>query len=62
MNSTKRDEVVDAYVERLIDGMDMDDLIEFAKGTMYDTLRTYSDAELIAEVMRYHPDLVEDID
>ena len=62
MKSTKRDEVVDAYVERIIDGMDMGDLIEFAKDKMYDTLETYSDAELIAEVMRYHPDLVEDID
>jgi hypothetical protein len=62
MKSKKRDEVVDAYVERIIDGMDMDDLIEFAKGKIYDTLETYSDAELIAEVMRYHPDLVEDID
>jgi hypothetical protein len=62
MNSTKRDEVVDAYVERIIDGMDMDDLIEFAKGKIYDTLETYSEAELIAEVMLYHPDLVEDID
>ena len=62
MTSKERDEVVDAYVERIIDGMDMDDLIEFAKGKMYDTLETYSDAELIAEVMRYNPDLVEDVD
>jgi len=62
MKSTKRDEVVDAYVERLIDGMDMKDLIEFAKGELLVALGTYSDAKLIAEVMRYHPDLVEDID
>jgi len=61
MKSTKRDEVVDAYVERIIDGLDMDDLIEFAKGKMYDTLETYSDNELISEVGAYYPDLVEDV-
>jgi hypothetical protein len=61
MKSKKRDELVDAYVERIIDGLDMDDLIEFAKGKMYDTLETYSDNELISEVGAYYPDLVEDV-
>jgi hypothetical protein len=60
MKSKKRDEVVDAYVERLIDGMDMDDLIEFAKGKIYDTLETYGDADLVEEISSHYPDLLED--
>ena len=60
MKSKKRDEVVDAYVERIIDGMDMDDLIEFAKGKIYDTLETYGDADLVEEISSHYPDLLED--
>jgi len=60
MDSKKRDEVVDAYVERIIDGMDMDDLIEFAKGELVVALETYSDADLVEEISSHYPDLLED--
>ena len=57
-----RDEIIAAYAERIVDGMDMRDLVAFATEQMIDRLDSYDDEELVEEVREFAPDLLEDVD
>ena len=59
-NIINRDALQDAYIERIIDGMDHKDLWAFVYDNMNDHLDKYSVNELIQEVEEYYPDLLED--
>ena len=60
MNREKRDLLVDAYVSRIVDSMDMNTLVNYAHFKMYDVLEDYDDAALVEEISLNYPDLLED--
>ena len=59
-NIIDRDELQDAYIERIIDGMDHKNLWQYVYDSLEQNFERYSVDELIAEVEAYYPDLLED--
>ena len=53
-------ELIDAYAQQILDGMDMKTMECFVYDTLKDNLSSYSDEELIEEVTEYNPELLED--
>ena len=60
MDKEKRNLLVDAYVDRIVDSMDMDVLMNYAWANIHDALKDYGDAELVEEISWNYPDLLED--
>lgn len=54
-----RDELIEAYAERIVDSMDMKELVAIAYDTFIDRLESYSTAELENEIADFYPDLLE---
>ena len=48
------------YVDRIVDGMDINDLCQIVSDYMHDNLESYTDEQLVAEVKDYYPDMIED--
>ena len=61
-NIVNRDELQEAYIESIVDGMDMQTMYQFVYDTLNDTLDKYSVDELITEVEDYYPELLNDND
>ena len=55
-----RSELLDTYIETIIDGMDHKDLWQYVYDTMEQNFETYSDEELVTEVKEYYPHLLEE--
>ena len=55
-----RDDLISAYAERVVDGMDVATLAMYAVDKIRDDLRTYSDEQLHNEIADFYPDLLED--
>ena len=55
-----RQELQDAYIDTLIDGMDLKDCLTILHDFIDADLDKYSDAQLIEEVSEYYPDLIEE--
>ena len=55
-----RNELQEAYIHQLIDGMDMKMMEQLVYDTLDESLGKYSEAELITEVEDYYPELLED--
>jgi hypothetical protein len=60
--SFNRDVLIENYASAVVEGMDLDSLIEFAYDTIVESLDNCSDEELLEEVERYDPELIEEID
>ena len=58
-NIIDRDELQDAYINEIIDGMDIKDLMRLVYDQLEHNLERYSVNELIAEVEEYYPHLLE---
>ncbi len=58
-NIIDRDELQDAYIKELIDGMDHKVMYAFVYDTINDNLEGYSMTELIEEVEEYDPELLK---
>jgi len=58
-NIVMRDELQDAYINEIIDGMDIKDLCRIVYDNLEQNLEQYSVDELIAEVEEYYPHLLE---
>jgi hypothetical protein len=59
-NIIDRDQLQEAYIESIIDGMDHKSLWQFVYDTLNDNLDDYTVDELITEVKDYYPELLED--
>jgi hypothetical protein len=59
METQTRNELVEAYVDRVLDNMSTKDLIQIVGDQLEENLSAYTDAELIAEIDEYYPDLLE---
>lgn len=55
-----RDDLISEYAALVVDGMDMETLCMYAIEKIRDDLKTYSDADLEAEVREYYPHLLGD--
>ena len=62
METEYRNQLVEAYAERVIDGLDMDEVLELAFEAISSRLETYSDEELLNEVSDFYPDLVDTLE
>jgi len=59
-NIIDRDNLQDAYINEIIDGMDIKDLMRIVYDNLEQNLEQYSVDELIEEVEEYYPHLLED--
>ena len=57
-NIVNRDDLQAAYIDRIIDGMDLKDLIALVYDQLDENLDKYTVNELIEEVEEYYPDLL----
>jgi hypothetical protein len=55
-----REELQAAYINQIIDGMDLKDLIALVYDQLDENLDGYSEKELIDEVGEYYPELLEE--
>lgn len=60
--SFNREQLVEDYIQQLIDGMDMKTMECLVYDTLKDNLADYTDEQLITEVEEYNPELLEDAD
>ena len=58
--SFDRAQLIEDYVQQIIDGMDMKTMECFVYDTLKDILVPYSDEELLAEITEYNPELLEE--
>jgi hypothetical protein len=56
-----RDQLIEDYVQRLIEGMDYKTMECLVYDTLKDNLSDYTDEQLVTEVEEYNPDLLEGI-
>ena len=59
-NIIDRDQLQEAYIESIIDGMDHKTLWQFVYDTLNDNFDDYTVDELITEVEDYYPELLEE--
>ena len=57
-----RSELQDAYINTIIDGMDLKDMMALLFDLMDADMDKYTDEELITEVKEYYPHILEDDD
>jgi hypothetical protein len=61
-NIIDRDELQEAYVKSILDGMDWKTMEQFVYDTLNNNLDDYTVEELITEVEDYYPELLEQTD
>ena len=59
-NMKNRDEVLDEFVERIVDGMDLGTLMTYAIDKMRESYDEVSDEDLTKEIADFYPDLLEE--
>ena len=59
-NIIDRDELQEAYVKSILDGMDWKTMEQFVYDTLNNNLDDYTVEELITEVEDYYPELLEE--
>jgi len=62
MKNIDRDQLVEDYIQQMIEGMDYKTMERFVYDTMLENLTDYTDEELLTEVTDYYPELLEDAD
>ena len=55
-----RVQLIEDYIQQIIDGMDFKTMECFVYDTLKDNLMPYTDDELINEVKEYNPELLEE--
>ncbi len=57
-NISQKDELIDAYVTRVIDGLDLDDCLAILHDYMTKSYEEYTLEEIKEEVTEYFPELL----
>jgi hypothetical protein len=60
LTSMNRKDLLDAYIDRVLDNMSTKDLMRIVGDQIEENLSGYSDEEIIAEISEYYPELLED--
>ena len=58
MPEINRQELIESYLDRVLDNMSTKDLIRIVWDQLEENLSGYSDEELISEVTEYYPELL----
>ncbi len=58
MPEMNRQELIENYIDRILEGMSTKDLIRIVGDQLEENLSTYTDEELINEVTEYYPELL----
>ena len=58
MPEINRNQLVQEYIDRVLDNMSTKDLIRIVGDQLEENLSTYTDEELINEVTEYYPELL----
>ena len=58
MTNFNREDLIEEYIQTLIENMDYKTMECFVYDTIKESLSTYSDEELITEVEEYNPELL----
>ena len=58
-NISQKDELIDAYVTRVIDGLDLDDCLAILHDYMTKSYEEYTLEEMKEEVIEYYPELLD---
>jgi len=58
--SVNRDQLQEAYIESIIDGMDHKSMYQFVYDSLDGNLDDYTTEELVTEVRDYYPELLEE--
>lgn len=61
-NSIDRAALQDAFIQKIINGMDHKDMYQFVYDNLDDNFDSYSVDELITEVEEYYPELISKTD
>lgn len=59
MSNFNRQQLIEEYVDRILDNMSTKDLMRIVGDQLEENLSSYSDDELITEVEEYYPELLE---
>ena len=59
METSKRQELISEYVDRILDNMSTKDLMRIVGEQLEENLEAYSDEELISEIEEYYPELLD---
>jgi hypothetical protein len=62
MKNIDRDQLVENYIQQIIEGMDIKSMERFVYDTMLENLTDYTDEELLTEITDYYPELLENAD
>lgn len=54
-----REQLIEDYAHLVVEGMDLDTLIQFAYDTIVDGLEKMTDNELKEDIENYYPELLE---
>ena len=58
MPEMNRDQLIEEYIDRILDNMSTKDLMRIVGDQMEENLSSYTDEELINEVTEYYPELL----
>jgi hypothetical protein len=58
MSEINRDQLVQEYIDRVLDNMTTKDLMRIVGDQLEENLSAYTDEELITEVTEYYPELL----
>ena len=61
LSSLQRDKLIEQYVELVVDGMDMNSLLQYAKDGITEYIVTLTDSELKEEVGNYDEELYDEL-
>jgi hypothetical protein len=59
MPNFNRKQLIEEYVDRILDNMSTTDLMRIVADQLEENLTGYSDDELLSEVQEYYPELLE---
>ena len=62
MTISNREDLVQNYIDRVVDNMSTKDLVRIVWEQLEENLEMYSDEELLTEVGEHYPELLEDSD
>jgi hypothetical protein len=54
-----REQLIEDYAHLVVEGMDLDTLVQFAYDTIVDSLEKMTDNELKEDIENYYPELLE---
>lgn len=60
VNSTNRNDLIEKYIDTLVDSMDLDALVRFTKDSLNIQLEHYTNTELHDLISRIYPELLEE--